>query len=109
MKTQNKVQLIGYVGNEPQVKLLFNGSKMTTLRVATNHFTKTSEGETIKSTAWHQVVAWDTKADLAQQNFCQGSHILIEGYLAYRNFVDSTGITRQVTEIHALHFLNLDR
>src|SRR4051812_25441415 len=109
MKTQNKVQLIGYVGKDPVLKTFAGGSKMTKLRVATDHFTKSRDGKPVQHTSWHEVVAFEEKSEMAFKNFSKGSHILVEGFIVYRTFKDSSGNTGYFTQIQANHFLNLDR
>lgn len=109
MKTQNKAQLIGYVGNDPIITTASNGSKRATMRVATDKFFKNKNGEKIKQTQWHTIVAWDKRADYAENNFLKGSHILIEGQIKYRSFNDSKGEPRHISEIIAELLMNLDR
>ena len=109
MKTQNKVQLIGYIGNEPEMKMLGDGIKMARFRVATDHRSKSVEGEWLQHTTWHDVIAWNAIAQIAVEKFSKGSHILVEGFIVYRTFEDVSGQTRYFTQIHAQHFLNLDR
>ena len=109
MKTQNKVQLIGYVGKDPIITTATNGSKRARIPVATDVFFKNKEGESIKKTSWHTVVAWDKKADYAENNFLKGSHILIEGQIRYRRFENKNGEPRHISEIIADVLMNLDR
>ncbi len=109
MKTQNKVQLIGYVGKEPVILTLPSGDKLAKINVATDIFFKTQDGNKVKSTTWHVVTALRKKADLVENNFLTGSHILVEGQIVYRTYEDPTGHTRYVTEIKAHMLMNLDR
>ncbi len=109
MKTQNKVQLIGYVGKDPVIKTTPTGKKCISIRVATDSFFKSANGGKIKNTTWHEVIAWEKKAESAANNFITGSHILVEGTIVYRTYEDRTGHTRYVTEIKAASLMNLDR
>ncbi|MDB5230472.1 MAG: ssb [Chitinophagaceae bacterium] len=109
MKTQNKVQLIGYVGKDPVLQTFADGSKMTKLRVATDHYTKSAEGKPVQHTTWHEVVAFDKKSEMALNNFSKGSHVLVEGFIVYRTYLDRSGHTHYITQIRVKHFLNLDR
>jgi single-strand DNA-binding protein len=109
MKTQNKVQLIGYVGKDPVISTASNGSKLARIRVATDRFFKQENGESKKSTAWHNILAWNQTADFVENNFLKGSHILVEGHIKYRNYTDKAGASRSITEITASHLMNLDR
>lgn len=109
MKTQNKVQLIGYLGKNPLVKTASNGSKFARLRIATDRFFKNKKGENIKKTSWHNIIAWDKKADYAENNFLKGSHILVDGHIKYRSYKDEKGEPRHISEIIAELLMNLDR
>ena len=55
---KNKVQLIGNVGNEPEITNLESGKKVAKFSIATNEFYKNSNGEKEQNTQWHNVVAW---------------------------------------------------
>lgn len=109
MKTKNNVQLIGYVGKDPVIRTTATGRKCIYIRVATDRFFKSPNGKTIKNTAWHDVIAWEKKAETAANDFIKGSHILVEGPIVYRTYEDITGHTRYVTEIKAESLMNLDR
>lgn len=109
MKTQNKVQLIGYVGRDPIITIASNGSKRAQMRIATDTFFKNGQGEQIKKTSWHTIVAWDEKAEYAENNFLKGSHILIEGQINYWSATSPTGKSLHISEIKAHLLMNLDR
>jgi single-strand DNA-binding protein len=106
---QNSVQLIGYVGLDPIVKLLVNGTKRASIKVATHYLIKKEGNEKVYGTAWHHVIAWGTTADYAENSFLKGSHILVEGAIVYRTYADHLGHTRYITEIKAQTLINLDR
>lgn len=109
MKTQNRVQLIGYVGKDPIIKTTNMGSKLAKISLATDSFFKNEQGKEVKVTTWHDVLAWAKNAEEAENNFVKGSHIMVEGQIVYRTYSDHTGHTRYVTEIKALTLMNLDR
>ena len=106
---QNSVQLIGYVGIDPIIKLCKNGSKKATLKVATHYPLKNQVPGQKYGTVWHAVVAWNAHAEYAERSFLKGSHILVNGSLVYRSFTGTKGNTRYVTEIKAHNLINLDR
>jgi single-strand DNA-binding protein len=106
---QNSVQLIGYVGEDPKIKLLGNGSKRASIKVATHYALKKEGSKKEFATTWHDVVAWEGTAEYAMRSFVKGSHILINGSIVYRTYFDHTGHTRYVTEIKADTLINLDR
>lgn len=108
MKTQNQVQLIGYLGKDPILSIAKNGSPRAYLRMATDIFRRNDDGSTFKKTTWHDIVAWDKKAATIENNFIQGSHVLIEGEIDYRTY-SKDGIKRYITRIIATKIMNLDR
>ncbi len=55
---RNKVQLIGHVGHEPEVKITEKGKKWVRFSLATNETYRNAQGEKITETQWHQLVAW---------------------------------------------------
>src|SRR5690606_18737072 len=68
MKT-NQVLLIGYVGKGPQTTQTTKGSKGICIRMATHYRQSNTDGEPSFQTVWHNVVAWDQKAEYAERNF----------------------------------------
>lgn len=108
MKTQNKVQLIGYLGKDPLVSIAVNGSKRAYLNMATDIYRKNKDGSAFKKTTWHKIVAWDRKAENIENDFIKGSHVLVEGEIEYRQF-SRDGKTRYETRVRASNILNLDR
>lgn len=105
----NKVTLIGYVGNDLISSKLENGSKRVTIRMATHQSNKNASGEKVYTTVWHDVIAWDSTAEFAERNFVKGSKILVEGSIHYRSFPDKSGHIRYHTHIKAHSLMNLDR
>lgn len=59
----NKVQLIGHLGADPELKDMGNGKRMLRMRLATNERYKTTEGEWKDNTEWHPVVVWGKQAE----------------------------------------------
>jgi single-strand DNA-binding protein len=106
---QNNVQLIGYVGADPVIKVLASGSKKAKIRVATHYKLKNEQEGKKYGTTWHNVIAWDTDAEYAERSFVKGSHILVTGDLIYRTYPDAHDHSRYITEIRARELMNLDR
>ncbi len=109
MKTQNTVQLIGYLGNDPALKIAVNGSPLARMSVATDYFRRQKDGTIIKKTSWHHVLAWDWLAEKVPGNFIKGSHILVQGHIRHRTYKNKEGIIERISEVHASQLLNLDR
>ena len=102
---KNKVQLIGNLGNAPEVKNTENGKKLARFSMATNETYRGRTGEKITETTWHNVVAWGKVADIAEKFLTKGKEIAIEGKLINRSYTDKDGIKRYVTEIQANELL----
>ncbi len=106
---KNKVQLIGYLGNAPEVKTLESGKKVANFNVATNESYQNAKGEKVTETQWHRVVAWGKVADIAARYLDKGKEVAIEGKLVNRSYNDKDGNKKQVTEIYANELLLLSK
>lgn len=106
---RNKVQLIGNLGAEPEIKETQNGKKLAKLRIATNETYRNSDGEIVKETQWHDIVAWGKLAEISEKYLNKGQEVCIEGKLSNRNYEDKNGVKRYVTEIVASDLLMLGR
>ncbi len=96
---RNKVQLIGNLGKDPEVKQLDSGKTLAKLSIATSENYKNAEGEKVTDTQWHNLVAWGKTAQIAEQYLKKGNRIAIEGKLINRSYEDKEGVKRYVTEV----------
>ena len=96
---RNKVQLIGHVGNDPEIVNLESGKKLAKFSIATNESYKNSKGEKITDTQWHNIVAWGKTAELIENYVPKGKEVGIEGKLTSRSYEDKEGMKRYVTEV----------
>jgi len=106
---KNKVQLIGNLGNAPEIKILDGGKKLARISLATNETYKNAKGEKITETQWHNVIAWDKTAEIMEKYFTKGLEVLIEGKLVNHNYTDKEGIKRYATEVQANELLILTK
>ena len=106
---KNKVQLIGHLGNAPEVKTLESGKKMTTFNVATNESYRNAKGEKVTETQWHRVVAWGKVAEIAVKYLEKGKEVALEGKLVNRSYNDRGGQKKYVTEIQVNELLLLGK
>lgn len=104
---RNKVQLIGNLGKNPDIKTTDSGKKLVKLSVATNEMFTNSKGEKVKETQWHNLVAWGKMADVAEKFLSKGSEIAIEGKLITKDYVDKEGNKKYSTEIQVNELLLL--
>jgi len=96
---RNKVQLIGNVGQTPEIRNLESGKKVASFSIATNEFYKNSKGEKVQDTQWHNVVTWGKQAELIEKYVDKGKEVAIRGKLTSRSYETQSGEKRYVTEI----------
>ncbi len=106
---RNKVQLIGHVGQEPEIKNFEGGKKVASLTLATNEYYTNQQGDKVEQTEWHRITAWGKLADLIEKYVTKGKEIAIEGKLTHRSYDDKNGEKRYVTEIVAQEVLLLGK
>jgi single-strand DNA-binding protein len=102
---KNKVQLIGNLGQDPEIKTTDNGKKLARFSVATNEVYRTPSGEKVDDTQWHNLIAWGKVADIAEKFLRKGKEVAVEGKLIHRNYLDKEGKKRTVTEIQVNELL----
>jgi single-strand DNA-binding protein len=96
---RNKVQLIGNLGADPEVKTLESGTKMARFNMATNESYRNAKGEKVTDTQWHQVIAWGKTAELAEKFLFKGSEVVVEGKLVNRVYSTKDGEKKYITEV----------
>ena len=96
---KNKVQLIGHVGQTPEIKKFDNGKKMARFSLATNDSYINSKGEKVEQTYWHNLVAWGKTAELIENYVEKGKQLAIEGKLVNRSYETEKGEKRFITEV----------
>lgn len=106
---KNRVQLIGRLGQDPEVKQLSNGGTLARFSLATTETYKNKAGERVDDTQWHNVVLWGNLAELAGQYLQKGKEVALEGKLKHRTYDDPQGNKRYVTEVVANEFLMLGK
>lgn len=100
MASLNKVQLIGNMGADPEMRYLPNGDAVCNIKVATSEQWKDkSTGEKKEATEWHRVVFFRQLAEIAGKYLKKGSSVYVEGKLTTRKWADKDGIERYTTEI----------
>ncbi|WP_166921290.1 single-stranded DNA-binding protein [Flavobacterium poyangense] len=96
---RNRVQLIGNVGNDPEIKTLENGKKLAHLNIATNENYTNDKGEKVEQTEWHRITAWGKTAELIEKYVVKGKEVAVEGKLTHRSYDDKNGEKKYVTEV----------
>lgn len=109
MKTMNQVQLVGYIAADPDYKRLSDGRWILTCRLATDQMTIVNGRRVKQSTIWHRVVWVGEEVPLMQHYLIKGSHVLVNGRLAYHRTVNRRGMMSCLAEIIANTLIDLDR
>ena len=97
----NKAILVGNVGKDPEVRHLDGGTSVAKFTLATSDAYKNKSGELVKTTEWHNIVAWRQLCELAEKYIRKGSQIYVEGKITNRQYDDKDGNKRYITEIVA--------
>ena len=106
---RNKVQLIGNLGQDPEIINLESGKKLARFTLATNESYKNTNGEKIIDTQWHQIVAWGKTADIIEKYVVKGKEVAIDGKLTTRTWQDKDGMKRYTTEVVCNELLMLGK
>lgn len=96
---KNQVQLIGHVGQDPEIKTFEGEKKLAQLSIATNDVYKNDKGDKVEETQWHRISAWGKTADLIEKYVTKGKEVAVQGKLRHRSYEDKNGDKRYVTEI----------
>lgn len=101
---KNKVQLIGNLGNDPELKEIGKGQHMVRINLATNERYKGTDGEWKEITQWHPITAWGKQAERLAELTRKGTGLVVEGRLVHRNWETTSGEKRYSTEVALSEF-----
>ena len=93
MPRLNRIQIIGYLGKDPDTRYLPTGKPVTNFTVAVNEDYQ-RDGETVEQTEWFNVEAWNGIGLNAAQYLRRGSQVYVEGRLRTRDYTDREGVER---------------
>jgi len=96
---KNHVQLMGRLGQDPEVINLDSGKKLAKFSLATNENYTTAKGEKAENTSWHNIVAWGKTADIIENYTEKGREVVISGKLSSRSYETKAGEKRYITEV----------
>ena len=97
----NRVQLIGNLGRDPQVRTTQTGKTVVTLVISTSESWKDERGNRVERTEWHRIVIFsEGLGQIAEKYLEKGSKVYLEGKLCTRKWQDQSGADRYSTEIH---------
>ena len=103
---KNNVQLIGRLGNEPEIRTFESGKRKATFSLATNESYYDSKGDKISDTQWHNIVVWGKKVDVVETYLTKGKEVAVSGKLVNRSY-EKDGATKYITEINLNELLML--
>jgi single-strand DNA-binding protein len=103
----NKVQIIGHLGKDPEMRYTPSGKPVTTFSVAVSRTWNSADGERHSETEWFNVVAWGTLAEICKQYLNKGQQVYVEGRLQTRRWDDKEGVKHTSVEIVANEMMML--
>lgn len=106
---RNSVQLIGNLGQDPEIVNLESGTKLAKFSIATTDSYRNAKGEKVEDTQWHNVVAWGKTADIVENYLTKGKQVAVEGKLVHRSYETTGGEKRYITEIKCNELLMLGK
>ncbi len=106
---KNKVQLIGNLGQDPEIVTLDSGAKLAKFSLATNETYRNGKGEKVTETQWHNIVAWGKTAEIIENFLSKGREVAGEGKLVHRSYETKEGEKRYVSEVRCSELLMLGK
>ena len=103
-RTINKVELLGRVGTDPEMRYTPNGTAVTNLRLATDRYRKDGED----ATDWHTVIVWGKTAEAVNNYVQKGQRVYVAGRLVQNTWENDDGQRRHRTEVHTQEVVFLD-
>jgi len=107
-RSLNRVQLIGNLTRDPELRYTPNGTAVCSFGLATNRSWKTDSGEKHDEAEFHNIVSWNKLAELCSQFLVKGRKVFVEGRLATRSWTGQDGAQRNRTEIVISDMILLD-
>ena len=98
-RSLNRVQLIGNLTRDPELRYTPNGNAVCTFGLATNRTWTTDSGEKREEVDFHRIVAWNKLAELCSQFLTKGRKVYVEGRLSTRNWTGQDGQQKTTTEV----------
>ncbi len=105
MKGINKVQLLGTVGKDPEVRTISEGNSVASFSIATNDSYMDKNNQKVETTEWHNVECWGKLADIVSKHVKKGSNLIIEGKIQTKSYDNKEGQKVYRTNIVAKELL----
>lgn len=107
-KSLNRVQLIGNLTRDPELRYTPSGTAVCSFSIATNRSWTMESGEKKDETEFHRIVAWNKLAEICSQFLTKGRKVFVEGRLTTRSWTAQDGQQKSVTEIVISDMILLD-
>lgn len=104
---RNTVQLIGRLGQDPEIVNFSDGNKMAKFSIATDDSYKDKDGKKVERAYWHNIIVRGGLVDVVEKYVAKGKEIAIEGKLTNRTWEDKDGKKHYTTEIFCNELLML--
>lgn len=105
---QNRVNLIGHLGADPELFTFKDDKSKASFSLATSNTYKKENGEKVSETQWHNIIAWGNVSKIADKYLKKGSKVAVEGKLTSRSWDDKDGNKKYITEVIIHDILMLD-
>ncbi len=107
-RSLNRVQLIGNLTRDPELRYTPSGAAVCSFGLATNRSWTVDTGEKKEEVEFHRIVAWNKLAELCSQLLAKGRKVYLEGRIAYRKYTDKNNVEQNIVEIVIDDMLILD-
>ena len=105
---RNSVQLVGYLGSDPTIRVFDSGRKLGQVSIATSTSYKDDQGRFHQQTHWHNLVAWGATATYMEKYLRKGRQVGVLGKLTHRSYEAKSGEKRYRTEIVVSEYVSFD-
>ena len=106
-RSLNRVQIIGNLGTDPELRSTPSGARVANLSVATSRRWNDRQGQPQEKTEWHRVIFWEKLAEVCEKYLKRGDRVYVEGSIEYRQYEGKDGQTRYITEIRGREMIML--
>ena len=95
----NKIQIIGHLGRDPEMRYTPGGTPVTNFSVAVSRRRRGQDGQSMDETEWFRVVCWEKLAEIADQYLKKGARVYIEGRVQVRKYTGNDGVERTSVDV----------
>ena len=104
----NRIQLIGNLGRDAEVKSTQTGKSLARVSIATKEVYSNQKGERTVDVQWHNLIGWGKVAENMEVFFKKGKNVAVQGKLTHRSYEDAQGVTKKISEVVITDFMLLN-